>query len=190
MKGRFGIILVIIIVFFKSEFVYCQISNDEISFLVKLTLYQEASGTKHYKSNEESLDKFMQLQFEVDTLEEEGFDDFIFLTINPIYQNPYNISIEEGPFLASNCKEYILAVHKGGRILYRLKGFAKNDFSSFLQTLQNSGYKKINSHRSFAKTYSVKGLDLGCLFLAYRNYEFDSDKHPCLKHCGEMIYTH
>jgi len=97
MKRKIEIISAIIILFLATE-VHCQVTGDEMQFLIKLTLYQESSGTKYYKSNEESLIKFMRLEFDIDTLEASGFDDFIFFTINPIYKNPDMFTLTRASF--------------------------------------------------------------------------------------------
>jgi hypothetical protein len=132
----------------------------------------------------------MQFEFTVDTLEQKGFDDFIFVSIVPKNKKSDEETFSEGPFLVTNCRGYIVAVHRGGRSIYRLGGFAKNDFASFVQSLKLNGYKNVNSRGSFIRHYEVDGIDLGCLFSATKSLSIDKTKYPCLIRCGELVLAH
>jgi len=179
--------ILIIVLFLYQDFIYAQTRKEEVDFLVKLTLFQEASGTKGYISNYKALGDFLKLEYKMDTLKSEGFDDFIFISVNPIFSNPKNISFEDGPFLIDNCKEFIIALNIRGRTIYKMKGFIHNDFSSFFTTLKYFNYPNLNSSKHFIKNYSVERLDLGCLYNAYANYSIDKNKYPCLLTCSEVV---
>jgi hypothetical protein len=176
-------------VFFLNTLSYAQnLTQEEIQFIIKITMFQESSGTKYYRATEESFGNFMKLHFKIDTIQAFDFFDFIFLKIDPKFANPENISIEEGPFFL--CDEYIVALPINWKYTFRLKGFAENDFISFLNALRDLNYSNLNSRKQFVRNYSVEGLDLNCLYKSLGKFIIDRDKHPCLRNCFEMIYTH
>ena len=163
-----------------------EISQEEVSFIIKLTLFQESSGTKHYVANSKTLSDFMSLEFSIDTLEQKGFTDYIFFSINPKFKNPDNVTFEEGPFLVDNCEQYVVAMHTRGRTVYRLQGFAHNDFPSLLFSLKEGGYDDIGSLRKFVRNYYIDGIDLECLFRGFKSFNFDKNTYPCLLDCGDI----
>ncbi len=183
------ILFLIYAVFFLNILSYAQnLTREEIQLLIKFPMFQESSGTKHYRATEESFGNFMKLHFKIDTIQAFDFLDFIFLKIDPKFTNPENINIEEGPFFL--CDEYIVALHIRGKYTYKLKGFAKNDFIFLLNALKDLNYSNLNSRKQFVRNYSAEGLDFNCLYKSLGKSIIDSDKHPCLRFCVEMIYTH
>jgi hypothetical protein len=180
------IALLILLGILSSPELHAQTFRSDLPLLVKLVLFQESSGTRMYQMNEDALDTFLQLEFQADTLEQSGFDDFIFLGINPVYKNPNRVSLEEGPFLPSNCGIYVVAIHRNGKVVYRLKGFANNDFSAFRKSLAVLGYEKVNSPKEFSRNYSVSGVDLKCLYSSSSKYTTDVKSFPCLRDCGDF----
>lgn len=163
-------------------------SIKNYDFLIKMTLFYEASGNKDYKINNESFNIFLQYIFQMEEIKQNSFTDFVFIKINPAYKVPDNISVINGPFLAGNCDEYLVAVSKNGKTIYRLKGFSDNDFLSFYNNLVYLKYKKIKSSKSMHKNYYVKGLDLECLYQSQISRKKNLNTSKCLAPCSNIIY--
>lgn len=169
--------------------VYGQTLNRETDILVKLSLFQETIMPEKYVSEQESLNNFLRLGFKIDTLQSTDFTNITFLRIDPNFRNPENIPIPELPLLIGNCDAFTVALN--GRTIYRLKGFRVNDFPSFLDKLKSLNYSNVNSYRGFVKNYEVHGLDLGCLYKAFkRPININKTKHKCLLSCSELVTTH
>lgn len=180
----------IVIILISKYSVLLSQSNrqQEIDFLIKVVLYQEAGGTLNYTSDYYLLGDFLKLNFNIDTLEEEGLSDFLFLEINPRYENPHNINFSDGPFLLDNCTELIVAVHKRGRSIYKLKGFRNNDFQNFIRALKFLNYPYVNSKKQFVKNYFVEKLDLKCLYKVFSTYSIEKGKYKCLNNCSDGVF--
>jgi hypothetical protein len=179
-------ITIILCLLLESSVIMAQKNKrDELDFLIKLTLFQNASGTKNYSPNYILLCDFLKLNFKMDTLESKGFDDFLFIRISSEFENPQNIDFKDGPILIANCKEFIVAIN--GRTVYRLKGFNENDFPVFLSTLKYFKYSNLSSMGRSTKYYSVTNLDLVCLYRAAMSFSIDKFKYPCLSTCAEVI---
>ena len=180
---------IILFLFFTHCMVCGQTPNRETDFLVKLSLFQETIRPEKYVSEQESLNNFLRLGFKIDTLQSTDFADFTFLRIDPNFRNPENIPIPELPLLIGNCDAFIVAFN--GRTIYRLKGFRVNDFPYFLGKLKSLNYYKISSYWGFVNNYEVNGLDLRCLYKAFkRPININKIKHKCLLSCAELISTH
>lgn len=190
MSVKFKVALVI----YLCSSAYCAsaqgLTKSEVSFLMKLTLFQSSYGNQKYVASQQNLQKFLKLEFQMDTLGATGFDDYIFVSINPRYQNPDSLEFDDGPFLLTDCDRYVVALHKRDRSLFRLKGFIQNDFPLFIGALKSLGYKNCNSVRHFVSNYSVASLDLRCLFNAFNNLSVDSHKYPCLSNCSGLRSLH
>jgi hypothetical protein len=179
-------ITIIVCLLLESNVIMAQKNKrDELDFLIKLTLFQNAGGTKNYSANYILLGDFLKLHFKMDTLSSTGFDDFLFIRIDPEFENPQNIDFKDGPILICNCKEFVVAIN--GRTVYKLKGFNENDFPAFLSTLKYFKYPNVSSIGKSTQNYSVTGLDLICLYRATMSHSIDKSKYPCLKTCAEII---
>lgn len=137
---KFKIILVIA-TFFVAFNLNAQLNLDARDLLIKLALFNESLSTGE-KVDTHLLNNFLQVKLKVDTLEQEGFDHFEFFSISPEI-DANGIDSENLPLVGSNCKEYILAIGKGSRKVYRLKGFSSNDFPSFLRALETLNYENL-----------------------------------------------
>ena len=135
------------------------------------------------------MNNFLKVRLKIDTLKQEGFEHFDFYAVSPII-DANGVDNTKLPLVRSNCDEYILAISRGSREVYRLKGFFSNDFPSFLRALKVLKYENINSKKKLEYWYSVERLDLGCLFDAYKSNSFDVTKYPCLHYCSEFVITH
>jgi hypothetical protein len=164
--------------------------EKEVEFLIKTSLFAEAGGTKNYVANQAAFENFLKLDFRIDTIEQVGFEDFVFLSVDPVYKNPQNVSLEEGPILLDNCDRFVVGIHRKGRTIYKLKGFRNSDFPNFISALKNLNYPNVSSYKKFKSHYSVQGLDLGCLYKAFKNYSSDKGKYPCLKNCSDAYFSH
>ena len=172
-----------------SSNIFGQSKHAEISFVIKLLLFQE-SPTSGIEMNKELLADFLQMDVDWDTLKSENFDDYIFLSVSPTLKNPNNLSVEHFPIVPDNCKEYVVALSKDIGAFYRLKGFKINDFPSFIADLRDDQYFKLESYKSFKKHFHVDNLDLGCLYKAFKDYGRDTEKYPCLSRCRDLMSTH
>jgi hypothetical protein len=136
------------------------------------------------------LDDFLELEFKMDTLNTVGFENFIFLSINPNPENPRNISLERIQVIPNSCKEFIVAIDKKSKSLYRLKGFVYNDFLVFMDFLKALGYLFLSSSRKFIKNYQVSQLDLEYLYSAFKPNRLRMSRYSCLRNCSQIYTTH
>jgi hypothetical protein len=173
-----------LIAFQNSSF--AQIMKAELNLLVKLSIFQESTGTRGYVVTSDYLQDFLQLEFKIDTLTYSGFEGFVFVSVLPDPIDTKNIDVEKLQIIPNNCQEYILAIDKSVKKVYRLKGFFINDFPSFLMTLTKRHYSDVNSYKAFVENYSIEKLDLGCLYQAFKSYSIDRVKYPCLRACGQL----
>lgn len=164
-----------------------QLNNEAIDLLIKLTLFKESLGNGE-KVDTALLNNFLKVRLKIDTLKQEGFEHFDFFAISPEI-DAKGIAWKDLPLVKSNCKEYILAISKGTRVVYRLKGFSSNDFPSFIRALEDLNYENIKNKKKFKYWYSVDRLDLECLFEAYKANSFDIKRYPCLHYCSELVTT-
>lgn len=169
---------------------FCQSTlPNKYDLSIKLVLFQEATGTKNYVRNDAALPEFVKFDVAMDTLDQSGFSDFVFirLTLSAI---PKDVLEKTGLFLVTNCDGYIVAIDRDGFDVFRLRGFRHNDFSSFYKSMTLKQYDRINNKTSFNRNYSVEGLDLKCLFSMANDIRSAKKTHPCLNTCGELITTH
>lgn len=181
--------LIIALVSFP-QFSFGQLLKEEVRTLVKLAMFNEALWPHGYVANQETLNDFLLLEFKIDTLQAKGLEEFIFLSISPVFQNPTSISLDRIPIVPENCREYILVITRRGKSVFKLKGFHINEFPYFLMLLKELKYPHLNSHKQFVNNYFVEKLDLSCLYKASKASRLTKDKFGCLSTCSELTTTH
>lgn len=190
LKFRITHVLSVLCIVLISEVSCAQrLNKEDLLFLIKLTLFEESVGSKDYVANHKSLKTFLQLAFQVDTLETIGFFDYTFLRIGPEYESPGHIFINDGPFLLDNCDGYVVAVYRravSNRSIFKIKGFTQNDFPFLLKNMERLGYESLSSRKQFVNGYFVESLDLKCLYAAAKRFSLDYNKYPCLKDCSGL----
>lgn len=163
--------------------------ESELHFMLKLLIYQE-TVTKGVFLGNQTFNTVMSVDFTFDTLKSIGISSYDFISISSNYSIPNSVSKDKLPLIPNNCDEYVVAVSKGLGIIFRLKGFKINDFSSFIAYLREDDEEARKSMKRFLKDCEVEGLDLICLFKASRGISLDIDKFPCMKSCSDLFSTH
>lgn len=167
-----------------------QIKKEELPLLVNLSIFQEVLWPSGYELNQQNLNNFLDLNFKIDTLNSRGIQGFLFLSISPVFGNPKNIPLDSIPIVPENCEEYIIAINKKTKKVFKLKGFRMNEFSYFLDLLNELNYSHLSSSKNFYRYYYVENIDLECLYKASRNRKKYASKFPCLSSCSELVTTH
>lgn len=168
-------------VFIFSANTFTQSCFEQIDAEIRLVLTIEATNTKGVTLGQ-AYEYISRVNFHVDTLETIGFQEYWFLNVR-LVRRP-----KEGttniPILGSNCDGYIVALRKNGGLIHRINGFRQNDLSAIFSNSNGNPIRK----RKFLRTHRIKGLDLVCLYNAWKANSNDTDKYPCLQSClNQMV---
>lgn len=181
------IAVLLVLSFIISSGIHAQYKTQaEKEFLIKLELYKNTEASRSAVYNRATLDKFLLLHFSFDTLAFEGFDYiFSFLKIAS-EKNKFQVNARDSvPMLSFLCNEYVIAINKIDGSIYKLKGFAVNDFNELMNFMKSQRYSNLQTRRKFVAHYKIEGVDLNCLYKAYEKM----DKENC-SGCPPVITLH
>ncbi|MFK5983556.1 MAG: hypothetical protein QM499_11625 [Flavobacteriaceae bacterium] len=180
MKNKF---IYFIICFFIYSYINGQNNNvpEKYRLLAMLSLFSEGLNLDYVEINEENLVKFLSENVEINIINQNSFEDFVFLSLTINKKSKYNSSEMPIIWALNGCNEYIVSINKNTYYYYKLKGYQMNEFYSLLYFMRKYDYKKIKNPRVFDKNYQVKGLDFKCLYRSLKVNNYSQLKEfPCI----------
>ena len=149
-------------------------ANLKLQFKIKLIEYAEIHSPKDIEYF------FNEMPIELISLESKGFSKHMVFFEVPI--NAENTR----PHIFMFNYNFVIGYNKLNGILYRLKGFKQNEFHVLFSQLHYPFnvedtvdlQENLCSRKKFLKAYSIKSLDLACLYKSLKQNKIPT---PCLR---------